>query len=105
MLAFLTAPAFAFAGDGEPVQIPWGTMITLALVILTGVAGGIIGSMKRTIMAFKEALKIISDALEDDALDDTEIKAIVKASVNCHESAKDLIKRISDLFKKSAPVK
>lgn len=97
-------PAAVFAGDGEPVQIPWGTLITLALVVLTGVAGGIIGAMRRALVASHEALKIVSDALEDNTISDLEIKQIVKASVNCHESYKDLIKRIGDLFKKANKV-
>ena len=105
MMLACTIPVVVFAGDGEATPIPWSMIITTILVILTGVAGGIIGAMRKALVSSHEALKIVSEALEDNTISDAEIKAIVKASINCHESYKDLIKRIGDLFKRSNPVK
>ena len=94
----------AWASDGEAAPIPWGTIITLSMVIITAIAGGLLGAMRRALKSSYEAMKIVSDALEDNAISDEEIKQIVKASINCQESYKDLIKRVQDLFKKSHKV-
>ena len=101
MLGYTTA---VWASDGEATPIPWSMIITTILVILTGVAGGIIGAMRKALVSSHEALKIISDALEDNTISDEEIKAIVKSAVNCQQSYKDLVERFKELFKKSAKV-
>jgi len=103
-LLVLITPVLAFASDEAPATIPWSMIITTILVILTGVAGGIIGAMRKALVASHEALKIISDALEDQTISDDEIKAIVKSAVNCQQSYKDLVERFKELFKKSAKV-
>jgi len=104
LMLITTIPMVAYAGDGDATPIPWSTIITLVLVSLTAVAGGVIGAMRRALVASHEALRIVSAALEDSVISDDEIKAIVKASINCHESYKDLIKRLGDLVKKNYKV-
>ena len=101
MLGYTTA---AWASDGEAPSIPWGTLISLALVIITAVAGGIIGALRRALVASHEAMKAVSDALEDNTISDDEIKQIIKVSVHCHQSWKNLIAMLSDLWKKSHKV-
>lgn len=105
MMLIITIPAaVAFAGEDTPVVIPWSTIITLLLVIVTAVAGGLVASFRRALKASYEALGILNDALEDGEINDAEIKQIINASVNCHASWKDVIKRIGDLIKKRNPV-
>ncbi len=104
LMLITIVPAVSYASDGDATPIPWSTIITLILVILTAVAGGVIGAMRRALVASHEALRIVSAALEDSVISDDEIKAIVKASINCHESYKDLIKRLGDLVKKNYKV-
>ena len=104
ILVMLAITSPVWAADGEPSTIPWSTIITLGLVILTGVAGGIIGAMRKALKSSFEALKIISDALDDNLISDDEIKLIVAGAVNCQSSWKDVIKRVGELLKKSHKV-
>jgi len=95
-----------FAGEGDvATPIPWSMIITALLALVSVVAGGVVTAMRKALVASHEALKIISDALEDNTISDEEIKAIVKSAVNCQQSYKDLVKRFQDLFKRSNPVK
>jgi len=104
LMLITIVPAVSYASDGDAVVIPWSTIISLTLVIITAVAGGMLSSMRRTLKSSYEALKILSDALEDDQLDDKEIKEIIKATTACHGCWKDLIKDIGDMFKKANKV-
>lgn len=94
-------PAVVFGGEGEATPIPWGTLISLALVILTAVAGGLLGAMRKALKASYEGLRVLTAALEDNSISDGEIKKIIKASVAVHDSWKVVIKKIGELVKKA----
>lgn len=94
----------SYAGDGEATVIPWSTIITLILVAVTALAGGLLGAARKAVKSSYEAMKILSNALEDNAISDDELKIIVASAVNCHSSWKDVIKRCGDLMKKAHKV-
>ena len=104
MLITTIVPAAVYAGDGEATPIPWATIVTLGMVIVTAIAGGLLGKMRAVLKSSYEAMKIVSDALEDEAISDVELKQILLAYTNCTQSYKQLIKQIGDLFKKSHKV-
>jgi len=104
LMLITTIPMAAYAGDGDATVIPWSTIITLVLVAVTALAGGLLGAARKAVKSSYEAMKILSDALEDDAISDDELKIIVASAINCHSSWKDVIKRVGELFKKSAKV-
>jgi len=102
---FMIPTAVILAGEGDvATPIPWATIITLLMVIVTAIAGGLLGKMRAVLKSSYEAMKIISDALEDEAISDIELKQILKAYTNCTESYKQLIKQIGDLFKSAHKV-
>jgi len=104
LMLITIVPAVSYASDGDATVIPWSTLITLVLVAVTALAGGLLGAARKAVKSSYEAMKILSDALDDQKINDEEIKQIVAASVNCHASWKDVIKRVGELFKKSAKV-
>lgn len=81
-------------------EIPWGQVITAGLAVLTAVAGGVIAKLVIAIRESRKALKILDEALEDDAIDDGEIKAIVTQAQLAGESWKVLGQALLGLVKR-----